>query len=457
MINQQTGHVSSYIVLLRGVLRGAHLLEFHWPSSGSPKGHLRPVWAPTSGATEILMRERERAESERGRGELRVSLGFSVFPEIGCLVDAGLKTVAGAKKYVPGSKLCVQPNLRASIHPSRPKSQRSDRSRSQSPLLPGLPDDLAIACLIRVPRADHCKLRLVCRRWCRLLAGNYFYALRRTLGIAEEWVYVIKRDKDGRISWDAFDPVYQLWHPLPPLPAEYSGALGGSMRRVIFYSARTNKWHRAPDMLRRRHFFGSCVMNNCLYVAGGESEGGHRSLKSAEVYDPIKNRWSFVSDMSTAMVPFIGVVYEGKWYLKGLGDQRQVLNEVYEPETDSWCSWVEKPKSVFERPALHSGLIYDARSHSWSEFIDSKQHLGSSRALEAAALVPFRGKLCIIAQGEGNGGQIKTFVTNLWSNIAERNRPKILLWSSLLRRVVWIGGSQLTSSRSSPETRQDMW
>uniref|UniRef100_A0A6V7QPP0 F-box domain-containing protein n=1 Tax=Ananas comosus var. bracteatus TaxID=296719 RepID=A0A6V7QPP0_ANACO len=399
-----------------------------------------------------------------------------------CRVDAGLKTVAGAKKYVPGSKLCVQPNLRASIHPSRPKSQRSDRSRSQSPLLPGLPDDLAIACLIRVPRADHCKLRLVCRRWCRLLAGNYFYALRRTLGIAEEWVYVIKRDKDGRISWDAFDPVYQLWHPLPPLPAEYSGALGfgcavlsgchlylfggkdphrGSMRRVIFYSARTNKWHRAPDMLRRRHFFGSCVMNNCLYVAGGESEGGHRSLKSAEVYDPIKNRWSFVSDMSTAMVPFIGVVYEGKWYLKGLGDQRQVLNEVYEPETDSWCSVFDSMVSGWRNPSLclngqlytvdcRDGCklrIYDARSHSWSEFIDSKQHLGSSRALEAAALVPFRGKLCIVRNNmsislvdvetkdcAGRGerrwetiagtGQIKTFVTNLWSNIAERNRPK---------------------------------
>lgn len=44
--------------------------------------------------------------------------------------------------------------------------------------------------------------------------------------MAEEWVYVIKRDRDGRISWHAFDPTYQLWQPLPPIPKEYSEALG---------------------------------------------------------------------------------------------------------------------------------------------------------------------------------------------------------------------------------------
>ncbi|THG11225.1 hypothetical protein TEA_015833 [Camellia sinensis var. sinensis] len=88
-----------------------------------------------------------------------------------CTVDAGLKTVAGAKRFVPGTKLCLQPDIKPSIHPTRQKPARGDRSRSQSPLLPGLPDDLAIACLIRVPRVEHRKLRLVCKRWYRLLAG----------------------------------------------------------------------------------------------------------------------------------------------------------------------------------------------------------------------------------------------------------------------------------------------
>lgn len=401
-----------------------------------------------------------------------------------CRVDTGLKTVAGAKRYVPGTKLCLRPDIKPSIHPTRNKPARGDRSRNQSPLLPGLPDDLAIACLIRVPRVEHRKLRLVCKRWYRLLVGNFFYSLRKSLGIAEEWIYVIKRDRDGKISWHAFDPVYQLWQPLPPVPREYSGALGfgcavlngchlylfggkdplkGSMRRVIFYSARTNKWHRAPDMLRRRHFFGSCVINNCLYVAGGENEGVHRSLRSAEVYDPNKNRWSFVSDMSTAMVPFIGVVYDGKWFLKGLGPHQQVLSEVYQPENDSWYPIYDGMVSGWRNPSttLNGKLyaldckdgckvrVYDEVTDSWSKHIDSKMHLGSSRALEAAALVPLNGKLCIIRNNmsislvdvskledlKGSSaeqlwetiagkGQFKTLVTNLWSSLAGRNRLK---------------------------------
>ncbi|KAL9267712.1 F-box/kelch-repeat protein-like protein [Drosera capensis] len=401
-----------------------------------------------------------------------------------CRVDAGLKTVAEAKKYVPGTKLCLQPDIKPSIHPTRQKPSHRDRNRNLSPLLPGLPDDLAIACLIRVPRLAHRDLRLVCKRWYRLLAGNFYYSLRKSHGIAEEWAYVIKRDKDGKISWDAFDPAHQLWQPLLPVPKEYSEALGfgcavlsgchlylfggkhplkGSMRRVVFYSARTNKWHRAPDMLRRRHFFGSCVINNCLYVAGGVNEGVTRSLRSAEVYDPNKNRWSFISDMRFAMVPFTGVVYEGKWYLNGLGSHRQVLREVYHPESDNWYPVYDGMVADWRNPSvsLNGHLyaldckdgcklrVYDDTSDFWSKNIDSRAHLGNSKALEAAALVPLSGKLCVIrnnmsislvdvSRSNGSGGAttedlweniagkgpVKSFMTNLWSSIVGGNRLK---------------------------------
>jgi hypothetical protein len=301
--------------------------------------------------------------------------------------------------------------------------------------------------------------------------------------MAEEWVYVIKRDRDGKISWNAFDPVHQIWQPLPPVPREYSGALGfgcavlsschlylfggkdplrGSMRRVIFYSARTNKWHRAPDMLRKRHFFGSCVINNCLYVAGGECEGIQRTLRSAEVYDPNKNRWSFISDMSTAMVPFIGVVYDGKWFLKGLGSHREVMSEAYDPETSTWTPINDGMVAGWRNPSIsldgrlyaldcRDGCklrVYDEASDTWNKFIDSKLHLGSSHALEAAALVPLNGKLCIVRNNmsvslvdvsspdkhvESNPhlweniagrGHLRTLVTNLWSSIAGRGGLK---------------------------------
>ncbi|KAJ7569454.1 hypothetical protein O6H91_01G078900 [Diphasiastrum complanatum] len=290
----------------------------------------------------------------------------------------------------------------------------------------------------------------------------------------------MKRDKDGRISWHAFDPRYQLWQPLPPVPVEYCEAIGfgcavlsgchlylfggkdpvkGSTRRVVYYSARTNKWHRAPDMLRRRHFFGCCVINNCLYVAGGEGEVGQRLLRCAEVFDPNKNKWSYISEMTTAMVPFIGVVYEGKWFLKGLGSHRQVISEAFVPTANHWSPIMDGMVNGWRNPStcLNGQLyaldcqdgcklrVYDGASDSWSVSVDSRLHLGNSQALEAAALLPLGGKLCIIRNNMSitlvnmenantpqtqlwdtiaGKGSFKSVVTNLLSGIAGRGRLK---------------------------------
>ncbi|CAM8910259.1 unnamed protein product [Rhodiola kirilowii] len=430
------------------------------------------------------MAEMERAArrpSSGGQRGFRIQAPMVDSVSCYCRVDAG--TVAGARKFVPGSKMCIQPDINPNAH--RSKNSRRERTRYQPPLLPGLPDDIAIACLIRVPRVEHTKLRLVCKRWYRLLAGNYFYCQRKNLGMAEEWVYVMKRDRDGKISWHAFDPTYQLWQPLPPIPAEYSEVVGfgccvlsgchlylfggrdprrGSMRRVIFYSARTNKWHSAPYMLRKRHFFGSCVINNCIYVAGGECDGMQRCLRSAEVYDPNRSRWNFITDMTAAMVPFITVVYDGKWFLKGLGSQREVMSEAYDPETNMWSEVNDGMVAGWRNPSISMNgklyaldcrdgcklRVYDEATETWKKFIDSKLHLGSSRALEAAALVPLNGKLCIIRnnmsislvdvsspnrqeQDDTNPhlweniagrGNFRTLVTNLWSTIAGRSSMK---------------------------------
>ncbi|XP_047321504.1 F-box/kelch-repeat protein At1g55270-like [Impatiens glandulifera] len=407
-----------------------------------------------------------------------------------CRVDGGLKTVGGAKKYVPGTNLCLQPNVKPSIHPigqRQPRGGRgNDRTRNQPSLIPGLPDDLAIACLIRVPRVDHCKLRLVCKRWYRLLAGNYFYSLRRNSGQAEEWLYVMKRDKDGKTTWHSFDPIYQIWQTLPPVPKEYSSAIGfgcavlstshlylfggkdpvkGSMRRVVFYSAKTNKWHRAPDMLRRRQFFGTCVINNCLYVAGGKNEGIHQPLRSAEVYDPSKNRWSFIPDMDVGMVPLSSIVYDGKWVLKGIGSHNwQIVSGAFQPETNRWFPVSGSLIQGWKNPSatLNGKMyafdckdgcrlrIYDEKVDSWSKRIDSKSHLGSSKAFDGQALLELNGKLCIVRNNlsislvdvskcedaEGivvaehlwetiaGKGQFKTLMTNILSSLAGRNRVK---------------------------------
>ncbi|XP_078432351.1 F-box/kelch-repeat protein At1g55270-like [Wolffia australiana] len=386
-----------------------------------------------------------------------------------CRVEAGLKA---AKLGGP----CRQSgSVRVAARQER--GQGSSQRRGQKALLPGLPDDLAIACLARVPRAAHGRLRQVCRRWNRLLAGNYFYSVRRAAGRAEEWVYAIKRDGEGRISWAALDPAWGRWAALPPVPAEFSAAVGfgcavlsgchlyllggkhplrGPMRRVVFYSARTNKWHRAPDMLRRRHCFGFCVIGNRLYVAGGDGEAGGggagAALRSVEVYDPNRNRWALAAEMGSGMVPFIGVVYGGRWLLKGLGERQQVLSEAYRPEADAWAPAGGGLVAGWRNPSTCLGgrlyalgcrdgcrlRVYDEGADAWTSHSDSGAHLGGSRAVEAAALLPLAGNLCIVRNDmsvslvdlrarrwetiAGKGGPFRTLVANLWSNLAARSR-----------------------------------
>ena len=332
-----------------------------------------------------------------------------------CYCTVETLTVVGARS----SRHCsTQPDIkdgriRVRVNNPNKKKPSSETKRSITKqllppeLIPGLPNDLAVSCLVRVPRMYHRKLRLVSRKWYRLLTSNYFFSQRIQFGMAEEWIYVIKRDRDRRrLSWHTFDPRHQMWHPLPPIPPEYSEALGfgcavlsgyllflfggkdrlkGSMKRVVYYSPRTNRWHHAPEMLRRRHFFGSCVMNNCLYVAGGECEGVPRSLRSAEMFDPSKNKWSFIADMSTAMVPFIGVVYKGRWFLKGLGTHRQVMSEAYTPATDAWVPVSDGMVSGWRNPCVPFNghlyaldcpdgcklRVYDHITDSWKSCMDS--------------------------------------------------------------------------------------
>jgi hypothetical protein len=153
------------------------------------------------------------------------------------------------------------------------------------------------------------------------------------------------------------------------------------------------------------------------------------------------------------------VLHSGRWYVKGLGAERQVLSQVYTPETDTWSTvaaldgmvtgW-RSPSACLDGRLYAADCkdgcrlrAYDEAADAWSGCTDSRHHLGSSHALEAAAMVSLRGKLCVVrndmsvsvvdvADGAGNQrwetlagkGQIKSFVTNLLSSIAGRGRAK---------------------------------
>ncbi|CAI7783702.1 unnamed protein product [Closterium sp. NIES-53] len=162
------------------------------------------------------------------------------------------------------------------------EQMETDEDVSQ-PLIPGLLDDLAIMCLIRVPRAYHRALRLVCRPWAQLLDSGELCRRRRQCGVAEAWVYVRTRDGAYRNYWRAFDTTTRTWHALPPLPPLLLPGESAS----------------ATENAMQVRGLGSAAVGGKLYVFGGWREGGP-ALQCTWCYDPCTHRWQRLADMGIA-------------------------------------------------------------------------------------------------------------------------------------------------------------
>lgn len=95
-----------------------------------------------------------------------------------------------------------------------------ETDNESSVLIPGLPNDLALQCLARVPRRYHLNLRCVCRKWRDMIASEYYYSLRKSLGLSEGWIYAFSRDYVECLHWHVLDPITRRWKELPGMPGD---------------------------------------------------------------------------------------------------------------------------------------------------------------------------------------------------------------------------------------------
>ncbi|TVU03614.1 hypothetical protein EJB05_50801, partial [Eragrostis curvula] len=203
-------------------------------------------------------------------------------------------------------------------------------------LIPGLPDDVAVDCLARVPHASHRALRRVCRGWRRAAAAPSFASARVEAGAAEDLVYLLqfgnpsaatadddegpKEDGDAPANAPAYGvAVYNVttgeWRRergAPPVPMFAQCAavgtrlavLGGWDQRtfepvsdVHVLDASTGEWRRGAPMSSSRSFFACAEAGGKIYVAGGHDK--HKNaLRSAEAYDALADAWDPLPDMS---------------------------------------------------------------------------------------------------------------------------------------------------------------
>ncbi|KAG2265314.1 hypothetical protein Bca52824_072393 [Brassica carinata] len=251
-------------------------------------------------------------------------------------------------------------------------------------LIPNLPDELSIQILARLPIICYSNVRLVSRRWRSAVSTSELFTLRKELGRTEEWLYVLTKGQDDKLSWYALDPVSTRWQRLPPMPV------------IVSESEQTP-------------FCGCAVgsVNGCLYVLGGISRS--KTVSSVWRFDPVLNSWSEVSSMlANRAYSKTGVLDKKLYVVGGVESRRGSLfplqtAEVYDPDTGVWS---EVPSIPFSK----AQVLHDA-------------FLAEMLKPIATGMTCYNGRLCVTQSlcswpvFYDAGGKVYDPETNLWGDM----------------------------------------
>lgn len=119
------------------------------------------------------------------------------------------------------------------------------------------------------------------------------------------------------------------------------------MDRVDIYDPATDRWTKGSKMPTRRNPGGVAVVDNDIYVIGGEgwplpqAWGADQFLGSIEKYDPINRQWEKKPDLLEVKNWFSSAVVGNAIYLIGGYTREGALQEVatvnvYHPQTETW-------------------------------------------------------------------------------------------------------------------------
>ncbi|WZZ58437.1 F-box/kelch-repeat protein At1g22040 [Brassica napus] len=231
----------------------------------------------------------------------------------------------------------------------RKLSSLNDEEEYNCRLIPNLPDELSIQILARLPRICYSSVRLVSRRWRSAVSTSEVYALRKELGITEEWLYVLTKGQDDKLLWYALDPVSTRWQRLPPMPV----IVCEEESRRSLWNLKVGEIVRSllcrRDASEQMPFCGCAIgsVDGCLYVLGGLSKS--KTVSCVWRFDPIVNSWSEVSSMLANRAYSKTGVLDKKLYVVGGVDRgRGGLSplqtaEVYDPTTDVWSQVPSMP------------------------------------------------------------------------------------------------------------------
>jgi N-acetylneuraminic acid mutarotase len=162
---------------------------------------------------------------------------------------------------------------------------------------------------------------------------------------------------------EVYDPETDTWSFRKPMPtarayfatAVYQGkvyCIGGAGGANEVYDPATDTWENKTVMPTPRFALQANVVNGRIYLIGGvpdSSAGGFSSVTLNEAYDSLTDSWKTKTPMPHRTSSGASVTVDGKIYvIGGLGPEHpgESLNQIYDPETDTWSLGATPPSGI---------------------------------------------------------------------------------------------------------------
>ncbi|RWR77671.1 F-box/kelch-repeat-like protein [Cinnamomum micranthum f. kanehirae] len=317
-------------------------------------------------------------------------------------------------------------------------------------LIPGLPEEIGLECLIRLPYTCHHAARSVCKRWRELIDGRDFFQLRKQSGTTHVLACLVQsspakvpahgKKPSGPPAYrlTVFDALVGKWECLPAVPIYPDGlplfcqlvglqgklvVMGGwdpsswdPVRHVFIYDFTRREWRQGRDMPAARSFFAAGAVDDRLVVVAGGHDENKNALKTASVYDVETDEWEAAAEMEEERDECEGVVVGGEfWVVSGYRTDRQGSfsgsAEVYESAT-GWWRRVEEAWEGGKCPRGRVKVERSGRVGCWSEeetlAVQVAVGMGDRALLTGSACHgAAHGFFLVVEQREGQNGKIE--------------------------------------------------
>ncbi|XP_060218633.1 F-box/kelch-repeat protein SKIP4 [Lycium barbarum] len=262
------------------------------------------------------------------------------------------------------------------------EAEDSGPGKNSELLIPGLPDDIALFCLARVPRRYHVLLKCVSRKWRDLVSGEEWYSYRKKHHLQESWIYALGRDKSEQLCCYVLDPtrLKRGWKPIIGLPHRCirrkgvgfevlgkklflfggCGWIEDATNEVYCYDAAMNKWNQAASLVFPRCYCVSEVLDEKIYAIGGIGPNSS-NLPTWETWKAETRSWTLHDQPNIFPDIEDSIVLDGKIYIRGGSSRLSSLVSafVYEPSSKTWQPAASELVSGWHGPAVVvDGTLY---------------------------------------------------------------------------------------------------